>query len=759
MPEPINDLAALAINPEPETGIPPDMMQEDVPVAEEEVASPAIQTNTTHGALLSWIDRPNIADELDDDLLNKIGQRVTREFDIDLNSRSDWEDRSRIAMDLAMQIAKAKTHPWSGSSNIVYPLMTTAAVQFAARAYPAIIPGRNVVKGVVVGPDKGVPQLSPQDGTPLMQMGPDGQPQVIWAQEPGSKKARADRIGGHMSWQLLDEMKEWVPETDKMLHILPIIGCVFRKSYYDPTFGCNSSVMVQAENCVINYWAKSMDRAPRISEILQLYPNEIIENERKDLFLEQKYGLAEDSNGDDDAPHKFIEQHRLLDLDEDGYAEPYCVTVHKTTGKVCRIKARYDADGVHIKRSDNKVIKVDPVHYYTKYDFLPSFDGGIYGTGFGQLLGPINSGVNTTLNMMFDAEHLKITGGGFIGRGLSLSSGSTKFKLGEWKVVNAPGQSVRDAVVPMQHPGASAVMFQLLGMLIEAGKEVASVKDALTGETAAATMQPTTLLALIEQGLKVFTAIYKRVHDAAKDEFDKLYRLNRIYLEHQARYKDGDEWKTVTKEDYAKGAGVKPYSDPAMVSDMQKMGRAQFLQSYQNDPLCDGVEIRKRVMDAAGIEDPDKIVHGQMPPNPQIIAETAKMELEGHKADAQISTERSKQVLNYASALNYMAQADKAVGDQHIGWLGQQIDIVRLRMEQTNGKAADDGGGAPQQPKLLAPSAEGPAQTSDGMPPEMMDLLGQGPDGAPIPGAERAPDGNWYVPDNNRPGKFMRVST
>ena len=185
MPEPINDLADLAINPsQPDTGIPPDMMQEDQPAQEEDIAAPAIQTKTTHGALLSWIDHPNIATELDDELLSKIGQRVTREFDIDLGTRSDWEDRSRMAMDLAMQIAKAKSHPWQGSSNVVYPLMTTAAVQFAARAYPAIVSGRNIVKGVVVGDDKGTPQLSPQDGTPLVRQGPDGQPQPIWAQEP-----------------------------------------------------------------------------------------------------------------------------------------------------------------------------------------------------------------------------------------------------------------------------------------------------------------------------------------------------------------------------------------------------------------------------------------------------------------------------------------------------------------------------------------------------------------------------------------------
>src|SRR5262249_29719858 len=150
-------------------------------------------------------------------------------------------------------------------------------------------------------------------------------------------------------------------------------------------------------------------------------------------------------------------------------------------------------------------------------------EGGFYGVGFGQLLGPINHAVNTSLNQLFDAGTLQNTGGGFIGRGLSMQSGSLKFRLGEWKVVNAPGQSIRDNVVPHQHAGPSAQLYQLLVYLVEAGKEVASVKDVLTGDAAAATMQPTTLMAMIEQGLKVFTGIYKRIHLSAKREYQKLY--------------------------------------------------------------------------------------------------------------------------------------------------------------------------------------------------------------------------------------------
>lgn len=663
------------------------------------LAAPAVHSGGINreqsDKLLRWADPQqtnNIAEELDEDRLNKIGGDVRREYDIDCTSRSDWLDNTKDAMKLAMQVAEKKVSPWDGASNVIYPLMTMAAIEFAARAYPAIVAGRNIVKGVVCGDDDGVPAMSPQDGTPMVQMGQNGQPQPVWQVEPGVKQARADRIAEHMSYQLIEEQEEWEEEEDKLLHILPIVGCIFRKSYFDPQWGRNMSLMVTAENLVVNYGAKSMELAPRISEELKLYPYEIEESKRADIFLNQDYNSS-NSSEDKDAPHDLIEQHRRIDLDEDGYAEPYIVTLHKDSSKVCRIVARYDPDGVHFSMKSGKVAKIEPIHYYTKFDFLPNMEGGIYGMGFGQLLKPINESVNTSLNMLFDAGTRQNQGGGFIGRGLSMHSGSVKFKMGEYKVVNAPGAKIRDAIVHLEQPGPSPVLFQLLGMLIEAGKDVARVKDILSGDAKAQTMQPTTLLALIEQGLKVFTGIYKRVHRSHKSEFNKLFRLNRIYLQDQTSYRYGDDWKKIKREDYEKAAGVEPISDPTMVSDMQQLGRAQFLQGYQNDPLCNPIEVRRRVFEAAKIPNVDKILMKEMPqqgPDPKIVIAAHKMELDTITAKASALNSMTGAILN-------LANADKAVGDTHLGWLNHELDKIKLQIEAMNA-AQQPGpeGGEPQ---------------------------------------------------------------
>ncbi|MGI9506704.1 MAG: hypothetical protein ACR2RE_26995, partial [Geminicoccaceae bacterium] len=162
------------------------------------------------GKLLKLLKSDNIAEDLPAEMLARIGDRVVKEYTIDKGSRAEWEANCDKAMKLAMQIAKAKHYPWPKASNVKFPLLTVAAIQFAARAYPAMISGADIVKPKVLGNDKGVPQMGP-DGQPAL--GPEGEQQ--WQVEPGAKRARGERVARHQSWQLLYEMIEWEEETDK----------------------------------------------------------------------------------------------------------------------------------------------------------------------------------------------------------------------------------------------------------------------------------------------------------------------------------------------------------------------------------------------------------------------------------------------------------------------------------------------------------------------------------------------------------------
>lgn len=622
--------------------------------------------------LLANIASPNLAFEIDEDELTRLGRTVVDEYEMDLQSRKDegWDEKNSAAIKLAMQVKEEKTYPWPHAANIKYPLITTAAIQFAARAYPAIVDGWNVVKGKVLG------------------------------QSTEEKRDRAERIGQHMSWQLLEEMPEWEADTDQLLHLLPITGTMVRKTWFDPVLGRNRSEIIFPDKIVVNYFAKAV--CPRITQVMDYYPHEVLERVRSGSWAEITLELHEDTN----EPECFLEQHRLWDMDGDGYPEPYIVTVHKETGKVVRVVARYDEDGVKLS-GNGEVIQIEPIDYFTKYVFIPSLDGSWYGTGFGTLLNSLNETINATINQLLDAGHLSNMQGGFIGNGVSIKSGNMTFRPGEWKKVQTDAGSLKDSIVPMPVREPSAVLFSLLGMMVEAAKDITATKDILTGETQQSNQPVGTTLAMIEQGLKVFTAIYKRIHRALKQELAQIYRLNRLYLTDEAYFNFQDVEGVVARTDYdTKDIGVIPVSDPTVVTDMQRLGRAQFLMQFIGNPLLDQRAIVERVLSAAAIPDIKTLMpepQGPPPPDPKAIEAMAKVEnenkriaIEERKADAEIA--------------NTLADAE-AKTIQTILTNPALFELVReiVRQEEANGPAPVRGmGGEPVNPQGLS-GPEGPA--------------------------------------------------
>lgn len=660
--------------------------------------------------LTRWARLTNIAEELEvADELERLAARVKADYEIDDRSRSDWKTKYRKWLDFALQIAENKDYPWPEASNIIYPLMTTAAIQFAARAYPAIIRDRNVVRGVVIGDDSGEPQRH-ESGAPIQT--PAG---PVWKSAPGAKQERADLIGSHMSWQLLDQQEEWEPQTDTLLIVLPIVGCMFRKSYYDPSLGRNVSETVDALNMVVNYKAKSFETARRKTEEIVMYPDEIETAIRSGIFLDEDYGhdtMGADQD-DDDAPTTFLEQHRRCDLDDDGYAEPYIVTIAKDSGKMARIRAGYEMEGVQWTDA-GRVRKIDSVEYYTKYGFIPSPESKVYDLGFGHLLFPINEAVNTTLNQMFDAGHLQIVGGGFIGGGMSLNTGALRFSMGEYLPVNAMGGTIRDNIYQMQFPGPSPILMELLKFLVEAGERVASVKDVMVGDMPGDNTSGITTLAVIEQGLKVFSAIYKRVHRSLGYEFKKLYRLNRKHLRPGSGFQKGGEWQAVTRADYVAGAGVEPISDPQMVTDMQRLGRAQFMLGFKDDTMCDGQKIRIDAFRAAMIDKPEQYMAKNPSPPPQFMLKARELDIRQAREQMDLHLraihDKAMMIREISQAELFLAQARKLDNDAELGWVEQHLNSLRLEVDAfsaTADAASAAASGGPQ---------SGPAGAAGGAP-------------------------------------------
>lgn len=641
----------------------------------------------------------NVAEHIED--LDKIGLKVLRDFDIDERSRSQWDEDRKEWQDLANQNRKDKTFPWSGASNIIFPLITKASKKFAERAYEAIVPDGNVVKAKVVGEDP-----------------------------EGGKEQRAERVSAHMSYQLLDEMTEWADETDKLLHILPTDGCCFRKVYHDSVLNRPVSELVTADRLYVNQWAKCLKTAPRITHLIEYYPNEIREKELAGEFLENDYGRAEDSE-DDDAPHEFLEQHRLMDLDEDGYGEPYIVTVHKQTGKVARIVANWDVNDLIVDAQSQQVLKIPAREYFVKFDFLPAPDGSFYGVGFGWLLKDLNRTINTLVNQLIDAGTLSNAGGGFVGRGAGLKGGTVRIKPGVWQFVETKGQNLRESFVPYPMNEPSLVLFQTLGLLIDIAEDLSDSTPVL-GDGAVANMPATTAMALVEQGMKGFTATYKRIHRSLKDEFRLLFKCNQLYLPEQAYFMVLDTPQAVQKADYAtEDMDIVPVSDPAEVSNIQKSFKAQFIMGLAESGMADPMEASKRAMEYMRIEDAEALLpKPQQGPDPLLLIAEAEINMKAMEVEAKVEKIRAEIFETYTDAIKNMAEAEAADKrlelEENMRRFDQIIQVVQQAREENDrrrlssmaqqagnagGAAGGAGAGGRGQPDIdqLLRSAPGPS--------------------------------------------------
>lgn len=561
----------------------------------------------------------NLAEDLSELDRTKIANLVWDEWFIDQTSRYDWEQKTAEAMKLALQVMEEKSFPWSGASNVKFPLVTIAALQYSARAYPALIPSNKIVQARVVSDD------------------PTGQAQ-----------ARADRIENYMSFQVLEEDEDWEEEMDKALISQAIVGCAFKKTYFDAVKGHNESEHVLAKDLYIPYFAKSLDSASRITQILYYSKNEILEKQRRELFSDCKFrqptvslddpimeaeqeaqGVNAPSN-DLSAPYELLEQHRYLDLDGDGFEEPYVVTIKKDTKELLRIVARFLSSNVTYSK-DKEVIYIKPDQYFTKYSFIPSPDGGIYDLGFGVLLGPLNESINTILNQLVDAGTLSNTAGGFLGRGVKFRSGDNSFRPFEWKRCDSTGDDLRKGVFPLPVREPSNVLFQLLSLLIDYGNRIGMATDPMVGENPGQNTPAETSRNMLQEGQRIFSAIFKRTYRGLKEEFRKLYKLNGIYLNSSHNYYSlitGQNAKVLQQDFWGEGKDVVPAADPNMVSDAQKMQQAQMILSRSDaSPFYNKYQVEHNFLQAMKVQNIDAILNKTAPqpqPDPKIIIETMK---------------------------------------------------------------------------------------------------------------------------------------
>jgi hypothetical protein len=544
----------------------------------------------------------NLARYLPEKTLQEIGDQVRDEYDVDEKTREEWLDMQAEWVELYNGGMKSINPPWEGASEDHVPCLTEGVIQFHARAFKAFFASKQFVSCVPT------------------------------ARATREDLERADRIAKYMSWQLGVKDKHFRRNKDRLLKALPLFGSYMTKTYRD---NVNSRVVVENVSpldLVVNYSnvgvdIEDLDRKTQVIELprrlCKFYASEkagkyfthIPEestggatNVAKEAAREAM-GIQPSQELTNKGPAVILEQHRWLDLDEDGVEEPYIVWIDKSTGKVLRVAIRWSWDS-WVQTNFKK-----PLEYYTHYVYLENPDG-FYGIGQGGTVGPLNIAIDKLLRQIVNAGTLQNTRPGFASGQAGLPSGTIPIQPGKITKLNASGK-INDYLMFLDHPGPSEALFKIVQMLVTRADRLNMVTEMLTGQYEKV-WQTGATNSLIDQGLQVFSAVQTRVWYSLGDELQKIFRLNGIYMS-DAEYfafHDGQtiQQMEVWKGDFQDDLQVSPTYDPRESNEQEKLKKSQMeYQICTTNPLIAQnpqalAEATRRILEALGSPDVEELL-------------------------------------------------------------------------------------------------------------------------------------------------------
>ena len=544
----------------------------------------------------------NLAEILDESTLGEISSELREMYEEDMDSMQDWEQSYTKGLDLLGIKYEERTQPFDGATGVTHPLIAESVTQFQAQAYKELLPAGGPVKTQVLG------------------------------SKTMEKEAQASRVKNFMNYQVTEVMEEFDPDTDQMLFYLPLSGATLKKVYFDPTKTRAVSAFVPSEDLVVPYSATDLNTAPRVTHVLRMDENQVRKMQVAGIYRDVEVSTSNDSDdpvrekvdqiegvskGYSDDVHTILEMHVEMDLEgfEDmgpsgeptGIKLPYIVTLDHGSGEILSVTRNYDQqDPLKRKRQ-----------YFVHYKFLPGL--GFYGFGLIHMIGGLGRAATSILRQLIDSGTLANLPSGFKARGIRIRNDDEPLSPGEFRDIDAPGGDIRNSIIPLPFKEPSGTLAQLLASLIEGGRRFVSIADQQLGDGAKSGDMPVgTTVALLERGMKVMSAIHKRLHYAQKTEFRLLARIFAENLPSSYPYEVAGAPSEIKSQDFDGRVDVIPVSDPNIFSMAQRVTLAQTqLQLAQSNPQIHNLhEAYKRMYQALEVQNIDEILPAKKEPQP-----------------------------------------------------------------------------------------------------------------------------------------------
>ena len=517
-----------------------------------------------------------------------------------MDSRDEWEETYVKGLDLLGLKTEERTTPFEGASGITHPMISESVTQFQAQAYKELLPAGGPVRTNVLG------------------------------LQNAEREEQANRVKDFMNYQITEVMEEYDPDMDQMLFYLPLSGSTFKKVYFDQTRQRAVAKFIPAQDLVVPYSASDLATSTRVTHVLRMDENDVrkmqVAQVYRDVDLQTSSDTEEDpvkqkvnelegisKNYSDDVltileMHVELDLERFEDLDPEtgeptGIRLPYVVTIDESSGKVLAIRRNYDmTDPLKRKRQ-----------YFVHYKFMPGL--GFYGFGLVHMIGGLGRAATSLLRQLIDAGTLANLPAGFKARGVRVRNSDEPLQPGEFRDIDAPGGSIRDAIIPLPYKEPSATLAQLLGGLVNDGRRFVALADQQMSDMNQETPVGTTV-AMLERGMKVMSAIHKRMHYAQKTEFRLLARIFAENLPPMYPYEVAGAPQQVKMQDFDARIDVLPVSDPNIFSMSQRVTLAQTqLQLAQSNPQMHNLHAAyRRMYQALEVQNIDEILPPPPPP-------------------------------------------------------------------------------------------------------------------------------------------------
>ena len=441
---------------------------------------------------------------------------------------------------------------FAGANKVVHPMLVEACVDFSARFIKEIFPPTGPVKSKILG------------------------------EQDKIKVAKAQRKTDFMNWQTTEQMVEFRSELEQLSTQLPLGGGQYMKYMWNAQYNRPTSEFVPIDDIYLPFSATNFytaERKTHVQYVTQMeYERRVEVGMYADIDLptpnDPEFSAAERANEkiegkqstsyNEDGLRTIYEIYTYLDIEDDAGVAPYILSVDKSSDKPLSLYRNWEEDDT----------RKNELHWMVEFPFVPW--RGAYPIGLTHMIGGLSGAATGALRALLDSAYiqnvptlLKLKGG---------PNGQT-LNVQPTEIVEMEGgaliDDVRKLAMPLPFSGPSPTLFQLLGFLVDAGKGVVQTSfEKFNDQNPNAPVGTT--MAIIEQGMVVFSSIHSRLHAAMARSFNIIHRINSMYYTQEEL--DGlDVGLTISAEDFEGPSDVVPISNPAIFSEAQRFAQIQAI--------------------------------------------------------------------------------------------------------------------------------------------------------------------------------------